>query len=101
MAFEIEVKPIALLDIDEAIDWYDKELKGLGFRFLLKIDEAFLRISTNPHSFMVIHDPVRRVLLKSFPYKVLYFIKDSKTVVVIAVIHLRRSKRYTKRRSKI
>ncbi|MGC4038086.1 MAG: type II toxin-antitoxin system RelE/ParE family toxin [Chitinophagaceae bacterium] len=99
MVFEIEVRSIALLDIDEAINWYDQELKGLGYRFLLKLDEVLQKISENPFAFMIIHDPVRRALLKTFPYKVLYFVKNNDTVVVIAVIHLKRSKKYVKRRS--
>ena len=86
MVFELEIKPIALLDIDEAVSWYEKELKGLGNRFLLKIDEAFKRIRDYPHAHLIVHEPVRRVLLKSFPYKILYFIKDNKTIVIIAVI---------------
>lgn len=101
MGFNIDIKPIALLDIDEAIDWYEKKLEGLGEIFLAKIDEAFIRISDNPQAHQIVHDPVRRILLKTFPYKVLYLIKDDRTIIIIAVIHLKRSRRYVKRRSKI
>ena len=101
MAFEIVFKPIALVDADEAAAWYEKELNGLGKRFLLRLSETLDKLKENPHSHLVISDPVRRILLKSFPYKILYFIKDNSTIVVIGIIHMKRSKRYYRSRMKL
>ena len=100
MAFKIDIRPVALIDIDEAVGWYESELKGLGSRFLQKLDEAFSKLRENPQHYLKISDPVRRILLKSFPYKVLYLIGDEHTVVVIAILHVKRSKRYIKKRLK-
>lgn len=33
MAFEILVKPIAWIDLEEAIDWYENAKPGLGEKF--------------------------------------------------------------------
>lgn len=48
MGFKIVVRTIALIDIDEAVGWYESELKGLGLRFLQKLDEAFMKLLKNP-----------------------------------------------------
>jgi plasmid stabilization system protein ParE len=100
MVFKLSIRPIALIDIDDAVAWYEKELKGLGNRFLQKLDEAFKRLSRNPQHCLIVSDPVRRILLKSFPYKILYLIEGNNTVVIIGVIHVKRSKRYIKKRLK-
>ena len=67
MVFKLDIKPIALIDIDEAVAWYENELKGLGNRFLQKLDEAFDRLRKNPQHYLKVYDPVRRILLKKFP----------------------------------
>ena len=100
MAFKLDIKPIALIDIDEAIAWYERESKGLGNRFLQKLDEAFAKLQKNPQHYLKIYDPVRRILLKKFPYKILYLISDNKTVIVLAILHVKRGKRYIKKRLK-
>lgn len=100
MAFKILFKPIALIDIDEAISWYEKELQGLGHRFFNRLTEAINVLEDNPYVYQVIYDHVRRMLLKSFPYKILYFIQDSETIVILGVIHTKRSNRYMKKRLK-
>lgn len=100
MAFKILFKPIALIDVDEAISWYEKELKGLGYRFLNRLTEALEELKVNPNAYQIIYSPVRRMLLKSFPYKILYFIRDPETIIILGVIHTKRSNRYIKKRLK-
>lgn len=82
MAFEVVVRPITLLEIDEAIAWYEKELSGLGNRFLRRVDECINKIKQHPESYLIIYPPVRRILLKTFPYKLLYFIKEKQVIVI-------------------
>jgi len=100
MVSKLVIKPIALIDIDEAVGWYESELKGLGNRFLQKLDEAFNKLQKNPQHYSKIYDPVRRILLRKFPYKILYLVADDGSVVVLAVLHVKRSKRYIKKRLK-
>lgn len=98
MAFKILFKPIALIDVDEAIAWYEKELKGLGYRFFSRLTESLEQLKTKPESYQIIYPPVRRILLKSFPYKILYLIQEPHAIVILGVIHTKRSNRYIKKR---
>lgn len=100
MAFKIVIRPRAYIDIDEAVAFYEGKLNGLGARFLDKLSDAFDRLKENPLNFLIVQDPVRRILLKSFPYKILYFIGAEETIVILGVIHSKRSKRYLKKRLK-
>jgi hypothetical protein len=72
MAFKLDIKPIALIDIDEAIAWYENELNGLGNRFLQKLDEAFNKLRENPQHYCIIQKSMTRFeefFLKNFPTK--------------------------------
>ena len=51
MAFKIIIKPIVFLDLDEAINWYEHEQKGLAVRFYKSFETAIERIKKNPDAF--------------------------------------------------
>jgi len=48
---------------------------------------VFQRIEVNPQQFPRLEGEVRRALLRHFPY-VVYFIGESETITVLAVLHL-------------
>ncbi len=98
MAFKISIKPLTFIEIDAAVSWYEKQLFGLGKRFLVEIDSCIEKLKQQPNNYLIIEPPVRRILLKSFPYKLLYFIKDEDEVIIIALIHAKRSKSFIKTR---
>jgi hypothetical protein len=59
MAFEIIIKPLAKIDLEEAILWYENELSGLGNRFY----QAFIK-SLGPQS--------ANILMLSWKYRQIY-----------------------------
>ncbi|MEP6583832.1 MAG: type II toxin-antitoxin system RelE/ParE family toxin [Ginsengibacter sp.] len=87
-------------DIKEVIHKYDTVSINLGDRFLDQIWFAEARIQANPHAFSKItKSGFRRCLLRKFPYKIFFRIKENK-IIVIALIHKSRSNRHIKRRLK-
>jgi hypothetical protein len=48
MTLNIVVRSSAEKDIAEAIEWYEKQLPGLGARFLNDIDQTINAIKDNP-----------------------------------------------------
>jgi len=64
MAFEIIIKPIVFLDLDEAINWYESEQEGLAARFYKSFETAIERIKENPDAFTNVIAEVKRILLK-------------------------------------
>ena len=69
-----------------ARDWYDGQHGGLGLEFIGELDRAILRAHENPLHYQRVHHKVRRVLLRRFPFGVFY-LADSRRVVVLAVLH--------------
>lgn len=90
MARRFIVRPLAEADLDDAARWYEDERARLAERFLSDVDRTFARIRERPLQFPSVAGDVRRALLHTFPYAV-YFRASNETVVVLAVLHLRRN----------
>ena len=84
------VRPLAEADLEHAARWYDDEQTGLGSRFLSAVDQVFGRIRERPQQFPVVSGDIRRALVHTFPYAA-YFRATEESVVVLAVLHLRRN----------
>jgi len=81
----------------EASRWYDAQRAGLGEEFLIAIDKVLELIEANPDAGSrvpgVSDDDVRRILVRRFPYQVLYILLPDR-IQVLAVAHERRRPGY-------
>ena len=89
MRREVVIRPEAESDIGDAYAWYEKQREGLGFDFLLCVEETIDRIRETPEAYPRVHKQARRALIRRFPYGVFYIVETDK-VVVVAVYHGRR-----------
>jgi plasmid stabilization system protein ParE len=85
----VVIRPEAEADLAEAHRWYEAQRPGLGQRFLLSVEAALFAIQRHPETFPVVHNQIRRVLLRRFPYGVYYVVADLHTAV-LAVFHCKR-----------
>lgn len=66
--YEIELSKKALQELDEAYEWYEEQLAGLGSRLLKEVNKYLTTISKSPKLFQIrFPDEIRAVPLKS-PY---------------------------------
>ena len=84
-------------ELDDAYEWYEDQMPGLGQEFLAEIDEAVHRITTWPGAHAVLKGGLRRCLVRRFPYGLIYGI-DEQTIIIVAVGHLHRKPFYWTRR---
>jgi toxin ParE1/3/4 len=70
--------------------WHDQQCHGLGDEFARSLESAINRVARNPFAAPVVHDNVRRVLLKRFPYSVFY-IADDDNLLVPSCLHTKRA----------
>ncbi len=93
----LHLDPVAYSELIEAAAWYDSRLNGLGDDFLDAANQAIDAIRLSPDTGSVLEtldDPrVRRVLLRRFPYAVIYEVFDDQ-VHVLAVAHTSRKPNY-------
>ena len=69
-----------------ARDWYESQLKGLGYRSAGQLDQAIQKAHQNPQHYQAVHREIRRVLVRRFPDAV-FFVVEPERVVVLAILH--------------
>jgi len=90
--FKVKIDSDALLDIQEATDWYNKQLAGLGSRFQKQVKQQINSLKVNAENYSVRYNDVRCMTIKKFPFLVHFIIENStETVKVFAVIHTSRN----------
>lgn len=83
-----------------AVLWYEEQKQGLGEELVTELERIYGRIEENPRIFSRVSVPteesrdVRRAIVSRFPYKVIFEVVDSETIVVVAVAHQRRKPNY-------
>lgn len=99
MSYNLEIRPEALSDIEEAVEWYEKQEPGLGTDFARTVLAAIDTLPINPliHRLRDRRRNVRWLLTNRFPYRVVYQIRND-IITVFAVLHFARHSRHWKRR---
>ena len=101
MNWKVVVLPEFYSDLDEAGDWYEQKLQGLGARFADEVLDVWAGLAVNPLLGCKKH-PRRNIRWRypeKFPYQVVYSVEEeTKTVVVIALIHAARHERVLRKR---
>ena len=91
--YNLILEDLAIIEMQEAFEWYESIEQGLGFKLLEKAEICFFYITNNPQHYYNISDKDRRIHLNKFPYKIIYFIKED-TVVVTSFFHAARKPLY-------
>lgn len=86
MTLEVRLRPEAEQDLTDAAAWYERQLPGLGHRFLDEVLVALSSIAEAPLIYPIVHRNTRRMLIHRFPFGVYYRVEDA-TIVVLAVMH--------------
>lgn len=87
----------ALDDLEEATVFYFQEDPDLEARFAKCIDKAVDQVIRYPRSWPVIKNEIRRYVVDTFPYSLLYAIEPDH-VLIVAVAHQSREPDYWEER---
>lgn len=99
--YSVEFSEDAELDADEIGEYLDNQSSNLGYRFIEDVHAGALAISKNPTAFHLYknYETIRRFNLTKFSYAIYFSIADNR-VLILAIIHTRRSVSFVKRRLK-
>ena len=86
MRYRLIVRPEAEADLQEAFDWYERHVPGLGAGFLAAIDGTMNSILSNPLQYPIMYRNARRALTRRFPYQVFFVIQED-LITIVAVSH--------------
>lgn len=94
----VELHDEALAEADAAAEWYAEREPAVADAFALELERAFDDIREGPERWPIEEGRARRVLLRRFPFKIVYLVEPDQCVV-LAVAHWRRRPGYWKARS--
>ena len=90
--YQLTIKPRAIEMAKEAYWWYEEQQAGLGDMFLVELDRCYDKLEAWPDSYARIKKNFRQIILKTFPYVIVFeILKDE--VVIYAIFHTSRSTR--------
>ena len=89
----VSFNPFAERELNDAARYYEIKCPGLGSRFLEEAERCLSTIVEYPESAPVLQGDIRRQLMRSFPYGLLYTIKPD-FIRVLAVMNLHRRPLY-------
>jgi hypothetical protein len=87
MAYNIEIRPLAAIEIIEAFDWYELQREGLGTEFLEALDKFYESLLRNPNTYSYYVEPTRQGKIDRFPYSIVYEVIESDIVVYSVFMH--------------
>jgi len=90
---QVEFIEPASIELDDAIEFYNLQIRGLGTTFLDEVPETIEIIKLFPFSWSKCTINTRKASLRKFPYNLIYTILDNK-IYVIAVAHQNRQPEY-------
>ena len=97
MKYTVIIRPEAEDDLKETFSWYEEKRTGLGYSFLLQVDAGINFINRNPEIHPKEYKETRKHLIKRFPYKIIYLVKEEE-IIILAVIHGKRRPTLIKKR---
>jgi hypothetical protein len=89
--------PEASVEIQDTFKWYEEHQSGLGFKFVKELENTIARILIFPNHGNLLLGEIRRAIVPTFPYGIVYTTQN-KSMEVYAVAHLHRKPFYWKKR---
>jgi hypothetical protein len=81
MAYKLEIRPLATMEVIDAYDWYELQREGLGAEFLNELETFYTSVLRNPTSYGFYDKAVRQGKMNRFPYVIVFEIFDESVVV--------------------
>ena len=92
-----EFHPEALLEFEEAVQFYKERGRKLGQRFAKEIRATITKIVARPKRLRVLEQDVHICRARVFPYAVLYTI-EADYILIVAIAHGKRRPGYWRHR---
>jgi toxin ParE1/3/4 len=93
MSYNLVIQTEALLDIQEAFEWYEKKREGLGYLLIEEIEICYRNLSDHPYHYSYINKQYRRIKVNRFPYLIIYEI-ESDEIIINSVRHAKRKSKF-------
>jgi toxin ParE1/3/4 len=89
----VSIHPEAERDLADRLDYYERQNPGLGYEFVREVRNSIEFLQIHPEMGQRIDAQLRRILLRRFPYSIIYA-RDNETIRVLSVAHHHRRPGY-------
>ena len=87
MIYKVVIEPRAILDMQDAIDYYESKQIGLGEYFYQMVEEHIETLSKSPY-FQIRFKDYLGFPIRKFPFILLYYIDEKlKTIFIMSVFN--------------
>ena len=86
MRYVVKLTDEAIMEAEDAAEWYETQRYGLGVRFIRLLKLELDTIAETPLAFPKVRRNIRGRTMGGFPYSIYYAMSDTQ-VNVIAVFH--------------
>jgi toxin ParE1/3/4 len=93
IAFDVAARD----ELREAIEYYEEQAPGLGVDFRAEVETLLVVTAEKPEIGSPFEAGTRRILLRRFPYSLIYLAEDER-LIVVALMHQRRRPGYWRER---
>ncbi|MDB4903333.1 MAG: hypothetical protein JWQ63_2614 [Mucilaginibacter sp.] len=90
MGYNLLLQTEAILEIQEAFEWYEEQKEGLGYELIEEIEVCYEKRSIHPERYSYINQLYRRIKTNRFPYVLVYEIEDD-NIIVNSIRHIKRN----------
>ena len=88
----------AIEELDGAVAYYEDQKVGLGFNFLVEVEQALGKIQQNPNLGAIYKvTGLRRYVIQRFPF-LIFYAELEEYIWVVAIVHGKRRPDYWRRR---
>jgi len=99
MKREIIFAPLARLEFEDAVAWYEKQRAGLGDEFRVEVHTALQKVLMSPERFRLASSTMHKAMLHRFPYSIYYSV-ELNAINVVSIFHGARNPAELRRRLK-
>ena len=90
---EVKFNELAVMEMNDAIAYYELQYSGLGAAFKVEIKKAVNRIIKYPKAWPIVDEDIRKYILHKYPYNV-YYSLEKDHLYIIAIAHQHRKPNY-------
>ncbi len=96
---EVEYSEKSKEDVREVVLWYNLQRQGLENEFLKNLNESVDQIKEYPFHYQKYFREIRSIILKRFPYRLIYKVIGNR-IVIIGIFHTSRNPKLIRKRTK-
>ncbi|OQP62508.1 hypothetical protein A3860_27845 [Niastella vici] len=87
MKYKCRFDPVAASEYEAAYSWYIERSIKAADNFVMAVDEAITAVCANPHRYKKSYNNLREIVLKKYPFYLIYLIDERKKLIIITSLY--------------